>query len=52
MESGNQFVHAVKAMRDAQVKSFLTKTSADIRKARKHEATVDDFLRTLLKKDK
>ena len=45
MESGNEFVQLVKAMRNAQVKSFLTKTSADMRKARKHEAKVDDYLR-------
>lgn len=60
MESGNEFVQLVKAMRNAQVKYFLTKTSADMRKARKHEAKVDDYLRifqsdslrTLLEKDK
>jgi len=45
MESGNEFVQLVKAMRNAQVKSFLTKSSADMRKARKHEAKVDDYLR-------
>ena len=51
MESGNQFVHEVKAMRDAQVKYFMTRNSKDLRNAKKHESIVDDFLRAILKKD-
>tara|TARA_Y100000034_G_scaffold125065_1_gene174145 strand:+ start:95 stop:295 length:201 start_codon:yes stop_codon:yes gene_type:complete len=50
MESGHQFVHAVKAMRDAQVKYFMTQKSSDLKNAKKHEAKVDDFLRSILKR--
>ena len=49
MESGNQFVHEVKAMRDAQVKYFMTRKSSDLKNAKKHESIVDDFLRAILK---
>ena len=49
MESGNQFVHEVKAMRDAQVKYFMTRKSSDLKIAKNHESLVDDFLRAILK---
>jgi len=52
MESGNQFVHEVKAMRDAQVKYFMTRKSSDLKNAKKHENTVDGYLREILTKNK
>jgi hypothetical protein len=51
MESGNQFVHEVKAMRDAQNKYFITRKSKDLKNAKKHESMVDDFLKAIFKKN-
>ena len=49
MESGNQFIHEVKAMRDAQVKYFMTRNSSDLKKAKQKENSVDEFLRLILR---
>ena len=50
MESGNQYVHEVKKMRELQIEYFKYRNGKDLKKAKEQEIKVDEYTALILKK--